>query len=171
MDTLFGIIVIWLIFCFVIAEFGPIIIELIGYLLCFLIECIVIALLAILKGVFFVLGWLFFRIVIAPLRFILHVMKSAILLGWFLIVELARGPPSEEDDEDDVDPDEPEDIDAAYGAACALLGFDPDGTPDGLKRAYRAMIRRAHPDAGGSAAQTIAVNEARELIRGFRGWN
>jgi hypothetical protein len=168
MDSLLGLIFLWVIFCLVFAEFAPLVGELLIYLLRFLIECVVIALKTVLKGMLYALGWLLYWTIFAPFRFGLRALKSAVLLGWFLIIEITRGAPPE--DEGDEEPDAPEDVGDVYEAACALLGFDPDGTADELKRAYRSMIRRAHPDAGGSAAQTIAVNEARDAIKDYRGW-
>ena len=56
--------------------------------------------------------------------------------------------------------------------ACALLGLPANGfTPDDLKRAYRAAVKQAHPDQGGSAADTRAILSARDRIRDHFGWS
>ena len=56
--------------------------------------------------------------------------------------------------------------------ACALLGLPATGfTPDDLKRAYRAAVKQAHPDQGGSAADTRAILSARDRIRDHFGWS
>lgn len=41
-----------------------------------------------------------------------------------------------------------------------VLGVDPGATPDEVRRAYLALARRHHPDAGGDAAAMRQVNEA-----------
>ena len=57
-----------------------------------------------------------------------------------------------------------------YEEALALLALTPDFTKPALKRAYRAAIRKAHPDAGGTARAAQAVNGAYELLLQSRGW-
>lgn len=50
--------------------------------------------------------------------------------------------------------------------ACEILGVGPKATPDEVEAAYRAAMKRAHPDAGGSTEQAARVNEARALLLG-----
>lgn len=57
-----------------------------------------------------------------------------------------------------------------YAQAAALLGLPRDFNEAALKAAYRAAIRKAHPDAGGSAAAAQAVIAAHDLIRQRKGW-
>lgn len=57
-----------------------------------------------------------------------------------------------------------------YAQALALLGLAQDCSEPALKAAYRAAIRKAHPDAGGSAAAAQAVIAAHDLIRQRKGW-
>ncbi|GIG19590.1 hypothetical protein Cch01nite_03140 [Cellulomonas chitinilytica] len=45
-----------------------------------------------------------------------------------------------------------------------LLGVASDASDDDLRRAYRAAVRRAHPDTGGSAEQFAAVQAAWEVL-------
>lgn len=45
-----------------------------------------------------------------------------------------------------------------------VLGVSPSVTEDELRRAYRQMLRRTHPDVGGSAAEFHAVQVAWERI-------
>ena len=55
-------------------------------------------------------------------------------------------------------------IDAALAAQ--RLGVDPSSGPDGLRAAFRASVKRVHPDRpGGDAAQLRAVIEAYDYLR------
>jgi hypothetical protein len=47
----------------------------------------------------------------------------------------------------------------------AVLGLDGDADEAAVHGAYRRAVRRTHPDAGGSAAEFEAVQEAYEAIR------
>jgi curved DNA-binding protein CbpA len=47
----------------------------------------------------------------------------------------------------------------------AVLGVAREATEGEIHAAYRAAVRRTHPDAGGSAAQFEAVQEAYETLR------
>lgn len=44
--------------------------------------------------------------------------------------------------------------------ALRTLGLDAGAKPDDINRAYRALIRQAHPDAGGSTAVAARITEA-----------
>jgi len=50
--------------------------------------------------------------------------------------------------------------------ASRLLGVSPRARPDDVNDAYRKLITRVHPDAGGSAALAAQVNEARDVLLG-----
>lgn len=50
--------------------------------------------------------------------------------------------------------------------ACEILGVGPKAKPDEIEAAYRAAMKRAHPDAGGSTEQAARINEARALLLG-----
>lgn len=52
-----------------------------------------------------------------------------------------------------------------YEQALALLGLKAGFTQDDLKRAFRARIKAAHPDAGGSTEAAAALNAAYELLK------
>ncbi len=49
-------------------------------------------------------------------------------------------------------------------AARAELGVAPGDGPAIIEAAFRARLRRAHPDAGGSAEATRRLTEARDLL-------
>lgn len=54
--------------------------------------------------------------------------------------------------------------------AMLLLGLRPGFSRDELGQAYKQAIRRAHPDAGGSAEDAAAINVARDLLTQANGW-
>lgn len=47
----------------------------------------------------------------------------------------------------------------------AVLGLAPGADDAAIHTAYRAAVRRTHPDAGGSSAEFEAVQEAYEALR------
>jgi len=49
-----------------------------------------------------------------------------------------------------------------------ILGLSPDAGPDDIKRAYREMMKRVHPDAGGSNTLAAKVREAYETLTSGR---
>ncbi|MDR6867282.1 hypothetical protein J2Y69_001883 [Microbacterium resistens] len=49
-------------------------------------------------------------------------------------------------------------------SAYEVLDVDPSVDDEGLRRAYRLQLRRAHPDAGGDAASFIRVQRAWEVV-------
>ena len=101
---------------------------------------------------------------------LLAVAGRSALLVWFIALEAVRGDAGGERD----NPFGPETVTASSGIAeaCALLGLPEDGfTPDDLKRAYRRAIKQAHPDQGGSAADTRAILNARDRISEHFGWH
>jgi hypothetical protein len=50
-------------------------------------------------------------------------------------------------------------------SAMALLGLSAGFTAEDLKRAYRAKVKAAHPDVGGSNAAAAAINAAYALLK------
>lgn len=47
-----------------------------------------------------------------------------------------------------------------------VLGLPTDASPDDVRQAYRRLIAKNHPDAGGSAWITQRLNEARDALIG-----
>jgi DnaJ-domain-containing protein 1 len=54
--------------------------------------------------------------------------------------------------------------------ACELLGLDPKGeiNEDAVNTAYRALMKRVHPDVGGSDGLSRKLQEARDALLGPR---
>ena len=50
--------------------------------------------------------------------------------------------------------------------AYQILGLSPDATEDEIKRAYHTLIKKVHPDQGGSAILAAQINQARDLLLG-----
>ena len=110
----------------------------------------------------------------SALRWALPRAARAIWLGlsflYFLAAELRHPTPEDEEDADDDhhqdgDGAGHEDDDDLYRAALTLLGLADGFTRDALDAAYKAAIRKTHPDAGGCVADAQAVNMARSLLR------
>ena len=52
-------------------------------------------------------------------------------------------------------------------AALAVLGLHPGASQDAIKAAFRQLVKRHHPDVGGSAEDFLRVSEAyQQLIQG-----
>ncbi|GGC12702.1 hypothetical protein GCM10011494_34430 [Novosphingobium endophyticum] len=81
---------------------------------------------------------------------------------WFLAIELARG--ARDDQHDDAADDDDDHDDDLHQAALILLGLPASYTRHALDAAYKAAIRKAHPDAGGTVDEAKAVNMARDLL-------
>lgn len=47
----------------------------------------------------------------------------------------------------------------------AVLGLTPEASPAEIKAAYRALVKRHHPDAGGDDQRILALNAAWEVLR------
>ena len=45
-----------------------------------------------------------------------------------------------------------------------VLGVQPSATSAEIKAAYRALVKRHHPDAGGDAERILALNAAWEVL-------
>jgi len=48
--------------------------------------------------------------------------------------------------------------------ALAMLGLDERATREDVQREYRRLIKRLHPDLGGSTYLTAKLNEARDVL-------
>jgi molecular chaperone DnaJ len=47
----------------------------------------------------------------------------------------------------------------------AVLGVEPDADTVTIRRAYRALARRHHPDFGGDTRQMVVINDAWHTLR------
>ena len=50
------------------------------------------------------------------------------------------------------------------GEALEVLGLDERATREDVQREYRRLIKRLHPDLGGSTYLTAKLNEARDVL-------
>lgn len=50
--------------------------------------------------------------------------------------------------------------------ALEILGLKEEATPDQIKEAYRRLMTKLHPDAGGSAYLAVKLNQAKDLLLG-----
>ncbi|MEO8178529.1 MAG: DnaJ domain-containing protein [Deltaproteobacteria bacterium] len=48
--------------------------------------------------------------------------------------------------------------------ALEVLGLDDGATPQDVQREYRRLVKRLHPDLGGSTYLTAKLNEARDVL-------
>ncbi|HMO42474.1 MAG TPA: DnaJ domain-containing protein, partial [Phenylobacterium sp.] len=48
--------------------------------------------------------------------------------------------------------------------ARALLGVEEGASPEDIRAAYNRLIRRTHPDAGGTAGLAAQLNAARDRL-------
>ena len=48
--------------------------------------------------------------------------------------------------------------------ARAILGVGPDADEETIRKAHRTMMKRVHPDQGGSDALAAKVQEARDVL-------
>ncbi len=53
--------------------------------------------------------------------------------------------------------------------AYAVLGLDPGADEAAILEAHKRLIKRLHPDGGGSSALAAKVNRARQVLLGLRG--
>lgn len=109
---------------------------------------------------------------IQALGLALPMLGRMALLLWFMALEACRGAQNSDDGADGQPGPAPESGPRGLAEACALLGLPEDGfSAEDLKRAYRQAIRRAHPDQGGSSAETMAIIRARARINEHFGWH
>lgn len=57
---------------------------------------------------------------------------------------------------------------AAQAEPWAVLGVAPDAPAEVVDAAYRALAKKAHPDAGGSTEAMARLNVARDAMKGAR---
>ena len=48
--------------------------------------------------------------------------------------------------------------------ALRILGLEPGASVEDVREAYRRLIRRAHPDLGGSSGLAAMINEAKARL-------
>ena len=54
----------------------------------------------------------------------------------------------------------------SVGEARQLLGVEPGASREEIEKAYKAMMKRVHPDTGGSDGLAAKVQEARDILLG-----
>jgi len=173
--------ILFVFFLLVIGEIGPLIIELAGYLICYIVWFFLLVFFTALKFASKGLLWVLIRVARGVIRVCVLAgcgIRFTALLLYFLIDEKLRGARDEQSDEEPDDEygpsfdDEADEIAALSDleAAYALFGLALTFTREELHHAYKTAIRKAHPDLGGSVEQAQELNVARDLIISAHGW-
>ena len=58
----------------------------------------------------------------------------------------------------------PAGADMSVEEACEVLGVAADASADEIEQAYRRLMKKAHPDQGGSDWMAAKINQAKELL-------
>lgn len=177
--------------CIVFATLAPVLLEGSLYLIGYMLLAFWVAIKFIAKALAFVVVfaargvlWLLARLARGVLWVLVRLGRgtwAACVFLFFLIDEWRRGPEAHPDDagpdeyagDDAGGPDNQDgqdDQERAYEDALSLLGLAPGFSRTALHSAWKAAIRKAHPDAGGDARQATAINVARDLIAARHGW-
>lgn len=162
----------WCLVSALFAELFPLLLEGAGYLLAYLLYAVWIALKTVVTLGIRALLWLAPRLWAG--------IKLATYFSFLLVQEWRRGPAAEDSEssnEEEPGGDETQDIQdprerevAAYRTALAALGLPEPFSKQDLIKAFRAAIKKAHSDLGGSDDAARRIIAARDLLMREHGW-